>query len=115
MITEKDLQEAIAECEGQRNPNVNTCMMLAAFYIIREHMYGGAKELYSYAPPITNKETTSVATYSSNTEFGKMIANINDYDLMSVMDELMTTISVINPRLYSSVIRKLDEFSILHP
>ena len=36
MITEQDLLEAIAECQGQRNPNANTCIKLAAYYIILE-------------------------------------------------------------------------------
>ena len=42
MITEMDLQEAIAECQGKRNPNADTCIKLAAFYIIkarRIHMH----------------------------------------------------------------------------
>ena len=44
MITEKDLQEAIAECEGQRNPNANTCVKLAAFYIIKDHLFPQQEE-----------------------------------------------------------------------
>lgn len=39
MITEHDLQEAIAECQGERNPNAQTCIKLAAFYTIRDHLY----------------------------------------------------------------------------
>ena len=39
MITEKDLQEAIAECQGERSPNASTCIKLAAFYTIKEHLY----------------------------------------------------------------------------
>ena len=39
MITEKDLQEAIAECKGKRNPDSSTCIKLAAFLIIQEHLY----------------------------------------------------------------------------
>ena len=53
MITEKDLQEAIAECQGQRNPNANTCIKLAAYLTIQKEMFGTQEELiptYSYAP-----------------------------------------------------------------
>ena len=39
MITEQDLQEAIAECQGERHPNANTCMKLAAFYTIKNELY----------------------------------------------------------------------------
>ena len=44
MITEKDLQEAIAECQGQRNPTTSTCIKLAAFYTIRRELFGEEKE-----------------------------------------------------------------------
>ena len=109
MITEQDLQEAIAECEGQRNPNANTCMKLAAFYTIRDQLF--SKEvpqepmMYSYAPP---PQGQSIA-YTSNTEFSEMISDKEPMDVWAIMDELMTTLSVINPRLYDSVIRKLNQ------
>ena len=45
MITEKDLQEAIAECQGERNPNANTCIKLAAFYTIRNELFGNSDKL----------------------------------------------------------------------
>ena len=61
MITRHDLEEAIAECQGQRNPNASTCLKLAAFYTIRKELFGEEKEveqpMYSYAPePIETLE-----------------------------------------------------------
>ena len=44
MIREEDLQEAIAECQGQRNPNANTAIKLAAFYTIRRELFGEGKD-----------------------------------------------------------------------
>lgn len=108
MITEQDLQAAIAECEGQRNPNANTCIKLAAFYIIKEHMYG-QPETYSYAsqPQEIKSVEKSGVSYESNTEFGQLVYGMNENDLMILMDELMSTLQVVQPRLYESVIRKL--------
>lgn len=40
MITDQALQEAIAECNGKKNPDANTCMKLAAYYTIRDHLGG---------------------------------------------------------------------------
>ena len=60
MITEKDLQEAIAECEGARNPNANTCIKLAAFYTIRQHMFG-EQPSYSFSAPPVEPETPIVS------------------------------------------------------
>ena len=33
VIREDDVREAIAEMQGQKNPNANTCIKLAAYYI----------------------------------------------------------------------------------
>lgn len=114
MITEQDLQEAIAECEGQRNPSSNTCLKLAAFYTIRDKMYptkkeeaNGSNELMLYstqASPIIDKKVE----YESKTEFGKVILGMNEKEFISVMDELMTTLKILSPKLYDGVMRKLS-------
>ena len=111
MITEKELHEAIAECQGQRNPNANTCMKLASFYTILDHIKMDKEsendqvktgndyvESYSFSPP---------PQYDSGTEFSDRILNMDTYDVLAVMDELMTTLSIVNPRLYDGVMRKL--------
>lgn len=102
MITEKDLQEAIAECEGVRNPNASTCMKLAAFYTIKRELFGERDQTpsYSYAAP-------QAVGYISGTEFAERISGLDPVDVMGVMDELMTTLQIVNPRLYDSVMRKL--------
>ncbi len=103
MITEKDLQEAIAECEGIRNPNANTCIKLAAFYTIKNELFGRTEQLqaYSYA-------SSHSTEYVSDTEFGRMVSGMNIDDVMELMDELMSTLQIVNPRLYESVLRKLN-------
>lgn len=108
MITEKDLQEAIAECEGTRNPNANTCIKLAAFYTIKRELFGKVEQpvaSYSFSAPPQTQNTR----YVSDTEFGKMISGMDFVDVMEVIDELMTTLVVVNPRLYECVMRKLNQ------
>lgn len=100
MITERDLQEAIAECQGQRNPNASTAIKLAAFLTIKREMFGNG---YSYDPPPIEKPQ-----YTSDTRFGKLIREMPTEDVFAVMDELMTTLAVINPRLYNGVMRELE-------
>ena len=39
LIREQDLREAIAECQGKRNPDANTCIKLAAYFTILQNMY----------------------------------------------------------------------------
>lgn len=45
MIKLEDLEEAIAECQGQRNPNADTCIKLAAFYTIKRKCLGMVRRL----------------------------------------------------------------------
>ena len=105
MITEQDLREAIAECQGQRNPNASTAIKLASFYTILDHITDDSKldrpqaQSYSFAPPPT--------VYDSGTDFSDRIQGMDMNEVLAVMDELMTTLSVVNPRLYDAVLRKL--------
>ena len=107
MITEKDLQEAIAECQGTRNPNSNTCIKLAAYYTLMDHLYGKAEEKeipsYSYA-----NDNESNVTYNSDSEFSHVIYGRNVNDILPVIDELMDTLQIINPKLYNGVLNKLE-------
>lgn len=109
MITERDLQEAIAECQGTRNPNANTCIMLAAFLTIQKEMFGKQEEevpipTYSYA-----SEPVGEITYKSDTEFSQGIQGMAANEIIEIMDELMTALQVVNPRLYASVMRRVAE------
>ena len=108
MITEHELLEAIAECQGQRNPNSSTCIKLASFYTILDHMREepSSSEMpnYSFA-----NETENTIHYQSGTEFAEAIYGRDVDEIMSIVDELMSTLSVINPPLYRSVMRRVTE------
>lgn len=105
MIRENDLLEAIAECQGERNPNANTCIKLAAYYTILKELRGDTNSVsergYSFEPP---KEYE----YESGTEFGTTIAGKNLQDVMPVVDEIVMTLKLFNPRLYEAAMRKLS-------
>lgn len=116
MITEHDLREAIAECEGQRNPTANTCVKLAAFYAIRDKMYpqpGGRSEETESEPVYYSRAAApmpeGMVEDTSDTEFGRMIAGMDVRDLIPIMDELMSTLQVVSPRIYAGVMRKLSD------
>lgn len=113
MITENDLQAAIAECKGQRNPNANTCLKLAAFYTIMDHMNN---EDSAPAPKDTDSRYSAGApvgySYAPNgdSEFLQKISTVDPDRAWSVIDEMVSAIKVLNPRLYAGVMRKLDDF-----
>ena len=117
MITEHDLQEAILDCQGTRNPTATTCIKLAAFLIIKRELYPEKNEqepepfnepptVYSYA---NQPEPAETITYDSGTEFSRLVNGQSMEDVLSVIDELMDVLKTINPRLYDGVLRKLDK------
>ena len=111
MITEQDLQEAIAECQGVRNPTSSTCIKLAAYLTIKEQLFGNqsqnAQEFeiprYSFA-----SGTVDTINYPGESEFAKLVDGKRQEDVMPVIDELIQTVQVLQPRLYASVIRRLE-------
>ena len=107
MITEHDLDEAIAECKGKRKPDANDCIKLAAFLTIKEQLYPGGQQMqsFSYSPPPTVAAET--VDYQSDSEFAGAVDGKRQNEVWPVMDELMDTLAVINPRLYDAVMRKL--------
>lgn len=109
MITEQDLAEAIAECEGQRNPNANTCLKLAAFYIIRDKMFHVEQKPNFYSMQSKEQKMTEEKTERKENEskVKQALAKMEKDEIINLMDELMTTLQVISPRLYDTVVRKL--------
>ena len=106
MITKNDIEAAIAECQGKRNPDAKTCIMLAAFYTIRKEMFGEEKQAdlsYSYSPA-SDRNTIYI---DSDSEFARLIDGRYTDEIMPVIDELMSALQVIQPRLYSAVMGKL--------
>jgi hypothetical protein len=104
MITEKDLREAIAECEGIRNPNASTCIKLAAYYTILDNMTPKAPEAeqprYSYS--------AGEISYSDS-EFSRIVRQKGLPKTFPILDELMDALMVLNPGLYRSVLLKISE------
>lgn len=116
MITLEDLQAAIAECQGERSPNANTCMKLAAYYTLIEHLYGSGKPdlsgaVYpaSYADAPQETTESGVISAISDSEFSSAVSGKLVSDVMPVLDDLMQAIEVLNPRLYAATLRKLNE------
>lgn len=111
MISEKDLQEAIAEMQGQRRPDANTCIKLASYLTIKDKMFPDGTEpvqidrSYSYAAPPVITETT--IDYISDTQFGKGIFGRKINDVLGKLDEIITDVYVVEPALYRKILREL--------
>lgn len=112
MITRHDLLEAIAECQGTRAPNANTAVKLAAFYTILDHLdeekqpAAQAVDRNSFAG-YSLAELPDVVHYESASEFSQAVNGKRQAEVWPVIDELMTTIQLMNQRLYNGVMKKL--------
>lgn len=103
MIKEQDLLDAIAECQGERNPDAKTCIKLAAYYTILNNIKKPTEEIssYSYAEPPMQ------VRYDSGSEFSETIRGMDIDIILDIMDELMDTIQVLSPKLYNATLEKL--------
>jgi hypothetical protein len=108
VIREEDVREAIAEMQGQKNPNANTCIKLAAYYIIQDHLTGQPAQVpKDYEPNLYSGADPDVINYDGDSEFAQLVRGKSQKDVMAVMDELMSTLHVMHPRLYDGVMNKI--------
>lgn len=100
-------------CQGVRNPNANTCIKLAAFYTILDHLNEKSPDVdrvqvggYSFRdePDAADK----VIEYDSGTEFSDVIQGRDPADVWPVMDDLMDAVRALQPKLYAATIRRLN-------
>lgn len=102
MIKEQELLEAIAECQGERNPNANTCIKLAAYYIILDNIKEKAQiPTYSFSEP------PGQVRYDSGSEFSEAIKGLDADKVYDIIDELMDAVQVMIPKLYRATIERL--------
>jgi len=100
MISERELQEAIAEVEA-RPSSYDQCAKLATFYGIYDH-------LYSKPENVATVEENIIGEYGDS-EFLKLVSGHKASAVMGTLDELMNVLKIIHPRLYNGVIRKLSQ------
>ena len=112
MITKQDLEEAIMECKGKRNPDASTCIKLAAFFTIKEHLYPDNEaavrmDIVEKGHSFDNVPSDKI-TYSGDTEFADAINGKRLTDILPLLEELMETIKVLQPNLYAGVMRRIN-------
>ena len=93
MITRKDLLEAIEKCQGQKNPNANTCIKLAAYYTILDH---------------TPEDNSGYSFSGPSSEVMSIVRQKNMDDVLMIMDGLMETLQSVNPKLYYDTMDRLE-------
>lgn len=105
MITEQDLREAIAECQGTRNPNASTCIKLAAYYTILNNLTDKHEEL----PPLSYSFAEGPEIPYGKSDFSQITMTKGIEKVFPILDEMMDALSVLNPKLYDGVLRKISD------
>ena len=113
MIQIEEIDRAIKEHESGANTYAN-CERLAWLYIIRDHMKEGHQD-----KPAEHREHTE-ALYNQNapsdhikndgnSDFLKAINGKDAKKVISVMDELMEALQLVQPRMYDAVLIKIKD------
>ena len=104
MITEKELTDAIRECESEPI-TPNKVSKLADFYIIYEHLFGQPVDTaYSYAP-----QAEKIIYTDGGNEFLQAVNGKDTEKVVAIIDELMEAVKILQPRMYDGVICRLSE------
>lgn len=98
MISNAEIKKAIAECQGDPNPNAYTCIKLAAYYTILNNN----EQQFSYA-----SKPVDVVRMNSDSEFFEAIRGADTNDILTVMDELMDGVKAMIPKLYNATLERL--------
>lgn len=105
MITEKDLIEAIRQCEAE--PHTQSKMAkLADFYIIYDHLFGAPPEAYENTR--AGRAENTLQTHGGS-EFLRAVNGKKQEKVLSVLDELMDVTKVLHPRMYDTVMRRISD------
>lgn len=105
MIREDDLRDAIAECEGSRNPTASTCIKLASYYALLDRKtktedHHEQDRGYSFSP--------MPEIPFGDSALSKIIERKGISPCYPIIEETIECLSVVMPSLYNAMIRKLD-------
>lgn len=107
MITEKDLISSIDECLTEPITGSKRSV-LADLIIIHNYLFGEPIEDnrgYSYE----NRVEKSIIQTNSDTEFLQLVNGKDINSVLDVMQELMDAVKILQPRMYDSVLTKIQD------
>ena len=93
MISIEQINGEISALEEEM-PTYAVMQKLAALYTVRDHM-------------VIQMPTAETIVAVSDSEFMQKVNGMDKTLFMRIIDELMATLSVVNPPLYDSVLRML--------
>lgn len=99
MLNIDEINSEILMLETRRDTTYSVVEKLAPLYIVRDHLNG---------EPSQQPQPLEV---DGGSEFLSAVAGKDSREVFGVVDEIMQTISVINPRLYAAAMKKIGEIA----
>lgn len=99
MISKEEIDRTILELE-EKDTTFATCERLAWLYVVRDHLSG-----MMLARPV-------LLQAGAESEFLQAACGKDSEKVWAVMDDLMSTLRVVNPRAYESVMRRIHAIEI---
>lgn len=106
MFDMREIEGAIAELENG-DLTYSRCGKLADLYTIRRE-HTASERQQAEAAVQTASEMPARVRISGSSDFMRAVAKVDFGAALDVMDELMSTLEIVNPKAYKSVMRKLD-------
>ncbi|MBQ6413009.1 MAG: hypothetical protein IJI19_05990 [Ruminococcus sp.] len=98
MISIEQINGEIAVLEDEK-PTFAVMQKLADLYTVRDHIV---------IHPVQENPPDNLVSMDSGTEFAQAVSGRDIKEVLAVVDELMSTLQVINPRMYAGVLRKIE-------
>ncbi len=103
MFSKNELLDAIDELEMSPATYQNA-EKLATFYSLYDHLYGDKSKMSAVE---SSREV--IIQNHGDSEFLRMISGKRSEDVWQVMDELMETVKMLQPRLYQATLERISE------
>lgn len=94
MIDLETVENEINKIEVTCDTSFRACERLAWLYIVRDHL-------------TKRKSHDGLTVYMNGSEFLELASGVNYSDLMQVMNEHMQALSVLQPKVYESLMDKI--------
>lgn len=95
MVSIDELNKTILDLETNRDTTYATCERLAWLYIVRDHL--------------AQKKSREPLSIAGESEFMKAVNGKPGDAVWKIMEELMDAVKMLHPRMYESVLKKLND------
>lgn len=102
----KEIEWAISQLESEESSK-NGYLLLSALYHLRDRMSGEPDRMQSPLYSSASEPKSGPVSAYGESDFLQAVSGKDSAAAWAVMDELMETLQVVNPRAYGSVMRKI--------